>query len=86
MIKEKEKIKLSKDIDFVKIAEDQKPELDNEIEEDSDFVFFCKDCKDIVDVDFKIFRWKKEYFCKICWSYKIVSWIRWSLKKHFRVK
>ena len=85
MIEVKEKIKSSKELDFVEIVEDQRPEvLDSE--SDLNYVFFCKDCKDFVDVDFKIFRWKKIYKCKECLSERIVSWSKNSLKKYFKIK
>lgn len=86
MIEEKIKLKSSQELDFVKIVEDQKPVIIKDSDSDSKYVFFCKDCKIAVKTESKIFRWKKEYVCKICWSYKIVSWIEDSLKKHFRVK
>lgn len=81
---EKEKIKSSQDLDFVAIVEDQKPE-ELESENDSDYSFYCKDCKAIVETDFSIFWWKKIYKCKTCWSERITLWFEKSLKKYYRI-
>ena len=86
MIEEKEKIKSSQDVDFLRIVEDQKPSNDENLEDSLSYVFFCKDCKDVAEVASSVFRWKNIFKCKNCSSEKIVSWSEESLKKYFRVK
>jgi len=89
MLEEKQKLKSTQELDFVEIVEDQKPQNDKESEANSnvsDYVFFCKDCKEVIEPIVDIFRWKKWHKCKICWSLRVVSWTERSLKKYFRVK
>lgn len=78
---EKEKLKSNVDLDFIKIVEDQKPENF----EDSDFVFFCKDCKEIVEAESFISRWKKINKCKKCWWEKVVAWFENTIKKFYKI-
>jgi hypothetical protein len=56
MIEEKEKIKSSQDVDFLRIVEDQKPSNDENLEDSLSYVFFCKDCKDVAEVASSVFR------------------------------
>ncbi|MCD5383117.1 hypothetical protein LR002_03265 [Candidatus Gracilibacteria bacterium] len=84
MINKKEKLKSSPDLDFVKIVEDQKPD-ESESVEDLDFVFFCKDCKEIIKTDFKIFGGRKIYKCLNCGGEKVVSGSEKSIKKYYRI-
>ena len=83
MSEEKQKIKSSIDLDFIKIIEDHKPE-DSE-EESSVYVFYCKDCKELVENDFYIRWWKKINKCKICWWERVVSWTESSIKKYYKL-
>lgn len=88
---QKNKIKLTPDIDFVKAAEDTKPELLWNLEELIDkewweLILFCKDCKNTPEkVEITKKKWKKKwYYCWTCWNNRVVRWTQKSLSSYFK--
>lgn len=75
---QKVKVKCSQDLDFVSIVQDSKPEA--EIWE-WEIVFFCKDCKDVVEVK----KEKNKTVCAVCWSKKVSRWFEPSIKNYYKI-